>query len=249
MHAGLVILTPIGDAAPSESHPHTGHSALEPPPSIINTVYSAIKNAFASPPAITEESSFQPPPPPPPIPSFKPMTWGAVNSYGEPAAIDAYPDYDPRNPHPPFDYASSKLSVAPPKRQHYHVKQGLSSDKIQKISNNLEKIAAYMNENVQRSSEDLPKFTVLDAYREMMEKHTFPLLPTPVVTDNEIGVLPADFLPSDPQPTDPMTTSTTTTTTMTTTLENPTTTTETEQKRERKDVKYYLRGNKIIVHG
>lgn len=246
-----MILTPLGDAAPSESHPHSGHTVLEPPPSILNTVYSAIKNAFASPPAITEEATYQPPPPPPPIPSFKPMTWGAVNSYGEPAAIDAYPDYDPRNPHPPFDYASSKLSVVPPKRQHHHIKQGLTSDKIQKISHNLGKLAAYMNENVQRSSEDLPKFTGLDAYREMMEKHMIPLLPTPVVTDNEIGVLPADLLPTDllPNdilPTDPMTTTTTTTTTST---EKPATTTENEQKRERKDVKYYLRGNKIIVHG
>ncbi|KAM3961007.1 uncharacterized protein ACR2FA_004955 [Aphomia sociella] len=242
VHAGVLLLTPLGDATPSETQeaPNIGHTPLEPPPSILHTVYSAIKNAFSSaaPVYATNDHSLtnQPPPPPQPVPPFKPMTWGAVNSYGEPAMADAYSDYDPRNPHPPFDYAQSKKSVAPHVAHKVH--HGLTPDKIQKINRNLNKLAMYMNENIQRSSEDLPTFTGLQNYKEMLQKGQIPLFPTPVVTDNDIGVLPADFLPSEPADTTSSSTSTTTTV-------KPKTTTVNGNNR-RKDAKYILRGNKIV---
>lgn len=248
-----MILTPLGgDVAPSETHDvgHSsiGHTPLEPPPSILHTVYSAIKNVFTpAAPAHVEDTyapspnhdylSHQPPPPPQPVPPFKPMTWDAVNSYGEPAMVDAYPDYDPRHPQQPFSYASSKLAHVP------SYKTGLTPEKVQKISHNLKKLANYMNENIQRSSEILPTFSGLENYQAMLKKGQVPLFPTPVVSDNEIGVLPADFLP------DPLTTtsSTTTSTTTTTTTEKPTTTAKTESEtNRRKDVKFILRGNKIV---
>lgn len=235
MHAGLVILTPLEDAAPSATNFH-GHTPIEPPPSILNSVYSALKNVFASSPPVAEDSTLYQPPPPQPYPSYKPLTWGAVDSYGQPAVGDAYQDYDPHNPHPSF--AASKLSSSPHKHHHVPISHGLTADKIQKINQNLDKLNAYLNENVQRSSEVLPKFTGMDAYREMMKKGTIPLLPTPVVSDNEIGVLPAEVLDS-----------TTTTSTTTTTTEKPTTTTESEKTRQKKDVKYFLRGNRIVLQG
>ncbi|CAH1646951.1 unnamed protein product [Spodoptera littoralis] len=287
VHAGLVILTPLGDVAPSETldtahtehSGHTGHTPLDPPPSILHTVYSAIKNAFTSTAATLTEPSYgapsyapasepsygapsyapaypnsygedpiapaapvayQPPPPPQPIPSFKPMSWGAVNSYGQPAAPDSYIDYDPRTPtHGYMDYATPKRSVAPTVK-----KQGLTPEKIQKITTNLKKVTAYINNSQQKRSSEEFKLTDLEAYREMLTKGEIPFLPTPVVSDNEIGVLPAEIL--DPLPSVATTTSTTTTTTIPTTS---TTTakpqTSTEQTR-RQDVKYYLRGNKIV---
>lgn len=247
LHAGVVILTPIGDAAPSETHEaNVGHTPLEPPPSILHTVYSAIKNVFSSAAPEYEDSyapnpqpliSHQPPPPPQPIPPFKPMAWDAVNSYGEPVMVEAYPDYDPRHPQTPFSYASSKLSHVPS----IHKQTGLTPDKVQKISRNLKKLAAYMNENIQRSSEDLPTFSGLATYQEMLKKGQVPLLPTQVVSDNEIGVLPADFLP------EPITTTTTTTTSTTTTTPKPKTEAKAESEtNRRKDVKFILRGNKIV---
>ncbi|XP_013200318.2 uncharacterized protein LOC106142916 [Amyelois transitella] len=245
LHAGVLLLTPLGEASPSETHQATvSHTPLEPPPSIIHSVYSAIKNAFssASPEYAAEDltASHQPPPPPQPVPPFKPMSWGAVNSYGEPAMPDAYSDYDPRHPHPPFDYAASKKSIVPTA---HAVHKGLTPEKIQKINRNLNKLAAYMNENIQRSSEDLPTFTGLEKYKDMLKKGQVPLFPTPVVTDNEIGVLPAEFLSSDP--TTATSTTTTTTSTTTTTTEKPVTTTE-ENSNRRKDAKYILRGNRIV---
>ncbi|CAH1637302.1 unnamed protein product [Spodoptera littoralis] len=287
VHAGLVILTPLGDVAPSETldtahtehSGHTGHTPLDPPPSILHTVYSAIKNAFTSTASTLTEPSYgapsyappsepsygapsyapayptsygedpiapaapvayQPPPPPQPIPSFKPMSWGAVNSYGQPAAPDSYIDYDPRTPtHGYMDYATPKRSVAPTVK-----KQGLTPEKIQKITTNLKKVTAYINNSQQKRSSEEFKLTDLEAYREMLTKGEIPFLPTPVVSDNEIGVLPAEIL--DPLPSVATTTSTTTTTTIPTTS---TTTAKpqisTEQTR-RQDVKYYLRGNKIV---
>ncbi|KAJ8733504.1 hypothetical protein PYW08_001802 [Mythimna loreyi] len=270
VHAGLVILTPLGEVAPSESldtahSEYPGHTPLDPPPSILNTVYSAIKNAFSSTvPSLTEPAhsaapsyaapsypapsypptsyaevptapaapvSYQPPPPPQAFPTFKPMTWGALNSYGQPAVADYYSDYDPRVPAGNYDYAAPKRSVAPTIKT-----TGLTSEKIQKITNNLKKVTAYINQQ-QRSSESF-KLADLDAYREMLVKGEVPFLPTPVVSDNELGVLPAEIL--DPVPT---TTTTTSTTTTTTTTEKPQTSTE---QNRRQDVKYYLRGNKIV---
>lgn len=159
------------------------------------------------------------------------MSWGAVNSYGQPAAADYYSDYDPRIPAQSYDYAAPKRSVAPTVKT-----SGLTPEKIQKIKNNLKKVTAYINQQ-QRSSESF-KLTDLDAYREMLVKGEIPFLPTSVVSDNELGVLPAEVL--DPITT---TTSTTTTSTTTTTTEKPQTTTE---QNRRQDVKYYLRGNKIV---
>lgn len=275
VHAGLVFLAPLGET-PSETleTAHSGHTPLDPPPSILHTVYSAIKNVFNGPvPSVehvspvehtapathTEYSGYtapaaptgpsgpsnivdvpyshQPPPPPQPVPQFKPMAWGAVDSYGQPAAADTFPDFEPRHPHPSFDYAAVKKSAPTIYPTH---KTGLTADKVQKINFNLNKLRHYMNHQ-QRSSEVLPQFNGLEAYREMLSKG--PLLPTPVVTDNEIGVLPAELLP------DPDTTSSTTSTTTSTTSTTTTTTTETPKttvETRRKDVKYFLRGNKII---
>ncbi|XP_022825552.1 uncharacterized protein LOC111355733 [Spodoptera litura] len=286
VHAGLVILTPLGDVAPSETldtahtehSGHTGHTPLDPPPSILHTVYSAIKNAFTSTASTLTEPSYgapsyapasepsygapsyapayptsygedpiapaapvayQPPPPPQPIPSFKPMSWGAVNSYGQPAAPDSYIDYDPRTPtHGYMDYATPKRSVAPTVK-----KQGLTPEKIQKITTNLKKVTAYINNSQQKRSSEEFKLTDLEAYREMLTKGEIPFLPTPVVSDNEIGVLPAEIL--DPLPSVATTTSTTTTTTIPTTSTTTAKPQTTEQTR-RQDVKYYLRGNKIV---
>ncbi|KAF9408668.1 hypothetical protein HW555_011732 [Spodoptera exigua] len=222
VHAGLVILTPLGD-------PSYGAPSYAP---AYPTSYAEDPIAPAAPVA------YQPPPPPQPIPSFKPMSWGAVNSYGQPAAPDSYIDYDPRTPaHGYVDYATPKRSVAPT------VKKGLTPEKIQKITTNLKKVTAYINNQQKRSSEEF-KLTDLEAYREMLAKGEIPFLPTPVVSDNEIGVLPAEVL--DPLPSVATTTSTTTSTTISTTS---TTTakpqTSTEQTR-RQDFKYYLRGNKIV---
>jgi hypothetical protein len=89
------------------------------------------------------------------------------------------------------------------------------------------------NQN-ERSSEDLPVFTGLGKYQEMLRNGQIPLLPTPVVTDTEIGVLPADILP------DPITTSTTTTA-------KPKTTAAPSDTNRRTDTKYILRGNKIVL--
>nr|XP_049694510.1 uncharacterized protein LOC110384048 [Helicoverpa armigera] len=263
VHAGLVILTPLGEA-PAETldtahsdYTGHGHTPLDPPPSILHTVYSAIKNAFTSTAATLTEPShapsyaapsyptsyaeeptapaapvaYQPPPLPQPIPSFKPMSWGAVNSYGQPAAADSYTDYNPLPPAPSYDYAAPKRSVVPPVK-----KQGLTPEKIQKITNNLKKVTAYLNQQ-KRSSEEF-KLTDLEEYRQMLINGEVPFLPTPVVSDNEIGVLPAELLPEPVA----VTTSTTTTTTSTSTAKPNTTT---EQNR-RQDVKYFLRGNKIV---
>ncbi|KAI5646444.1 hypothetical protein NE865_01377 [Phthorimaea operculella] len=215
VHAGVVILTPLGDTSEHDHQEHTGHTPLEPPPSVLNTVYSAIKNAFTSPassyappppsynpPApptgysttglAGEESNYLPPPPPPPIPAFKPMemSWGAVDSYGQPAAADAFTDYDPRNPHPTFNHASSKNSIAPTrvvvKSSHHSHK--LSPDKLNKINQNLEKLNKYLENNIQvRSSEEQSRFVGMEAFTQMLKKGQVPLLPTPVITDNEIG--------------------------------------------------------------
>ncbi|KOB65808.1 Uncharacterized protein OBRU01_17118 [Operophtera brumata] len=232
VHAGLVFLAPLGEN-PSETleTAHSGHTPLEPPSSILHSVYSAIKNVFTGPvPSDVEPYSYQPPPPPQPFPQFKPMAWGAVDSYGQPAAVETFPDFEPRHPHESFNYASAKKSAVPTVYPTH--KTGLTADKLQKINYNLNKLKNYMNHQ-QRSSEILPQFNGLDVYREMLKKGTF--IPTPVVTDNEIGVLPAELLPD-------LDTTTSTTTTTTTTEKPKTTTVETR----RKDVKFYLRGNKII---
>lgn len=246
VQAGLVILTPLSDAAPSETlhTAHSGYTASGATPSILNNVFSAIKNVFsATPTAHAEENilTHHPPPPPPPqhFPTFQPMSsWGAVDSYGLPASTDTYSNYDPHNPHPPFDYASSKKYIPPTKHISIAHSHGLTSSKLQKINHNLDKLNIYLNNN-QRSSEVLPNFNGVEAYRDLLEGKI--QLPTPVVTDNDIGVLPADLLPD-----------TTTTTSMMITTEKATTESPTageEKKRDRKDLKYYLRGNKIIVHG
>lgn len=243
MQAGLVILTPLGDAAPSETlhTAHSGHTTLESPPSILNNVFSAIKNVFsAAPTAHGQDSTLihHPPPPPHHTPQFQPMSWGAVDSYGLPAATDAYSNYDPHNPHPPFDYATSKNFIAPTKHIPIAHSHGLTSDKLQKINHNLDKLNAYLHNN-HRSSEALPNFNGLEAYRDLLKGKI--QIPTPVVTDNDIGVLPAELLP------DSNITMTATTTTEKFTTESATV--GEEKKRDRKDLKYYLRGNKIIVHG
>lgn len=269
MHAGLVFLAPLGQSEILETA-HSGHTPLEPPSSILHSVYSAIKNVFngpvptdvghtapaahtapasltayaghtapaaptgpSAPAHIEEPYSYQPPPPPQPIPHFKPMSWGAVDSYGQPAAAETFSDFEPQHSHQSFEYASAKKSAVPTVYPTH--KTGLTAEKLQKINFNLNKLKNQMNLQ-QRSSEILPQFNGLDAYREMLKKGLF--IPTPVVTDNEIGVLPAELLP-DPD----TTTSTTTTTTTTTTTEKPKTTTV---ETRRKDVKFFLRGNKII---
>ncbi|XP_052749374.1 integumentary mucin C.1 [Galleria mellonella] len=258
VHAGVLLLTPLGDAVPSQTQeaPSIGHTPLEPPPSILHKVYSAIKNVFSSaaPEYAANDNSLvhHPPPPPQPVPPFKPMTWGAVNSYGEPAMADAYSDYDPRNPHPPFEQVASKKSITP--HVAHKVQQGLTPAKIQKIKRNLNKLAMYMNEHIHRSSEDLPTFTGLEKYKEMIKKGQVPLFPTSVVTDDEIGVLPAEFLPSDTltttsTPTSSTTTKSTTissTVTTTTTKTTTKTNTTTNNNNRSKDAKYYLRGNRIV---
>lgn len=224
VHAGLVFLTPLGDVATSESH-YSGSTPLEPPPTLINSVYTAIKNVFASPTPVDSYVDHVPPPPQP-APPFKQTAWGAVNSYGEPTIADTYTDY---HPYPPNDYASSKKSVLPTSYRH----EGLTPAKIKKINNNLAKLEAYMNEN-QRSAEELPSINT--NYVEMLRKGLIPLMPTPVVSDNEIGVLPAEFLP------DPMSSTSTTTTT----TASPKNTTQSENKRRKKEVKFILRGNRIV---
>ncbi|CAH2105290.1 unnamed protein product [Euphydryas editha] len=234
VHAGLVILTPLGDAIPSESQT-PGSNHIAPPPSFLNSVYSAIQNVFSTSPPIHDDTLVDHvPPPPQPVPPFRPTAWGAVNSYGAPAMADTYTDYGPI--YPPYDYATSKLSVAPPI---YKQSKGLTPSKIKKINSNLEKLNKYITEN-QRSSEVEPRLN--KDFAEMVRKGLVPLLPTPVITDNEIGVLPADFLP------DPITTTTSTTTTIptTTTTQSPKNSTETESTRRKKDTKFILRGNRIV---
>lgn len=244
VQAGFVILTPLSDTAPSEMlhTAHSGYTTVESTPSILKNVFSAIKNVFsAAPTAHAEETllTHHPPPPIQPIPPFQPMSWGAVDSYGLPAATDAYSSYDPHNPHPPFDYATSKTSVIPTKHISFAHSQGLNSKKLQKINHNLDKLNVYLHDT-QRSSEVVTNFNGLEAYRNLLQGNL--QVPTPVVTDNDIGVLPADLLPD----------SATTMTATTTTTEKSTTesaATGEEKKRDRKDLKYYLRGNKIIVQG
>nr|XP_026492757.1 uncharacterized protein LOC113398311 [Vanessa tameamea] len=238
VHAGVVILTPLGDTIPSGSQNSAGYTPLEPPPSVLNTVYSAIKNVFSTNTPSQQDSTIvdQVPPPPQPVPPFRPMGWGAVNSYGEPAMVDSYTDYDPNYQYPPYDYASSKLSVAPSAHKHVH-SQGLTPSKIKKINANLDKLNAYMNDN-QRSSDEQPRLN--KDYAEMLKKGLIPLLPTQVVSDNEIGVLPAEFLP------DPMTFTTTTTTTTTPPTTTRNSSTGTESTRRKKDTKFILRGNRIV---
>ncbi|VVC98447.1 unnamed protein product [Leptidea sinapis] len=232
VHAGVVILTPLGEPSTSEAH-QPGYTPLEPPPSILNSVYSAIKGVFS---AATHDHhslpSYQEPPPPQPAPPFKPMSWGAVDSYGEPAMVESYPEYDPRNTansNIPYDYVTAKKSVIPSIYKH----EGLTPAKIQKINHNLDKLAAYMNEN-QRSSEVGPNFN--KDYVKMFHKGQVPFLPTPVISDNEIGVLPAESLPDN----DSLTSSTTTSTS------KPNNTTESENTRRKKDLKFILRGNRIV---
>lgn len=244
VQAGLVILTPLHDVAASETlhTAHSGHSTADATPSILNNVFSAIKNVFsAAPTAHAAETSLthHPPPPLETFPTFQPMTWGAVDSYGLPAATDTYSNYDPHNPHPPFDYVSSKKSSIPSKHISVSHSHGLTSGKLNKINHNLDKLNAYLHDT-QRSSETHTNFNGLEAYRDLLKGKI--QLPTPVVTDNDIGVLSAD-LPPD---------ATTTMTATTTTTAKPTIESATageEKKRDRKDLKYYLRGNKIIVHG
>ncbi|XP_014367440.2 uncharacterized protein LOC106717964 isoform X2 [Papilio machaon] len=234
VHAGVVILAPLGDAAHGETHQHStvGHTPLEPPPSILNTVYTAVKDVFSSAsPSVQSSEPQHLAIPPPPLPDFKPMSWGAVDSYGEPASTDAYLDYDPRNPQPTFAHATSKHSIVPT----LHKKEGLTPAKIQKINRNLSKLAAYMNNNVQRSLDVAPQFNKA-IFEEMLMKTGKAFLPTPT-SDNDVGVLPAELLPDLD-----LTTSTTSTTTTTTT---PRTTTDNDANR-RKDVKFFLRGNKIV---
>lgn len=159
------------------------------------------------------------------------MSWGAVNSYGEPATAEAYPDYSPHQSY--NNYAAAKHSVPT-------VSHGLTPEKLQKISDNLDKIAQLQLHA--RSSEEHPRFDGLDVYRQMLQKGgKIPLLPTPVVTDAEIGVLPADQLPTEPPKTSPTTVTSTTTTT--TTHQPPSDATT----QRRKDVKFLLRGNKIVI--
>ncbi|KPJ08385.1 hypothetical protein RR48_12138 [Papilio machaon] len=229
VHAGVVILAPLGDAAHGETHQHStvGHTPLEPPPSILNTVYTAVKDVFSSAsPSVQSSEPQHLAIPPPPLPDFKPMSWGAVDSYGEPASTDAYLDYDPRNPQPTFAHATSKHSIVPT----LHKKEGLTPAKIQKINRNLSKLAAYMNNNVQRSLDVAPQFNKA-IFEEMLMKTGKAFLPTPT-SDNDVGVLPAELLPDLD-----LTTSTTSTTTTTTT---PRTTTDNDANR-RKDVKFFLR--------
>ncbi|XP_048478884.1 SKI family transcriptional corepressor 2 isoform X1 [Plutella xylostella] len=243
VHAGLVILTPLAETNEVQHVAATAHhTPLEPPSSLLHSAFSAIKNVFSSaapsyPPAELHEQ----PPPPQPAPPFRPMTWGAVNSYGEPATVDSFTDYDPRNQHQSFDYASSKKSSVPkiPSVQQH----GLTPEKLHKISANLDKLA---HMQLQRSSEELPRFDAVSAYRQLLQGARMPFLPTPVVSDAELGVLPAELLSPEPPSPSPMTTTTTTTTT---TPAPPTTTTQPseEKTRRRKDVKYILRGNKIVV--
>lgn len=235
-----MILTPLGDIAPEAPSEtlhtaHSGHTALEPPSSVLHNVFSAIKHVFsAAPTAHAEETYLAHPPPPPPVPSYNSMAWGAVDSYGLPAVADAYSNYDPHNPHPPFDYATAKKSVAPTKHIPIKYSHGLTSDKLKKVQQNIDKLNSYIYDT-QRSSEVHPNFNGLEAYKNLLNGKI--QMPTPVVTDNDIGVLPADLLPDS------------TTTTTTTARPTVTTTTDDEKKRERKDVKYYLRGNKIVLHG
>lgn len=246
VHAGLIVLTPLGDQAETLETAHSGHTPLEPPPSILNTVYSALKNAFSSTaasytapapsytaPGHITEPVYQPPPPlTQPLPDFKPMSWGAVDSYGLPAASDSYLDYDPRTPSASvtsYDYAAPKRTVVPT----IH-KKGLTPEKIQKIQHNIKKVTSYLKHQ-QRSSEDF-NLTDMETYKSMLANGQIPFLPTPIVYDNEIGVLPAETL-------DPLTTTSSSTTTTSTTAKPNTS--ENEQHR-RKDVKYILRGNKIV---
>ncbi|XP_013139005.1 PREDICTED: uncharacterized protein LOC106103714 isoform X2 [Papilio polytes] len=227
VHAGVVILAPLGDAAHGETHQHSvGHTPLEPPPSILNTVYTAVKDVFTSAsPSLQSSEPQHLAIPPPPLPDFKPMTWGAVDSYGEPASTDAYLDYDPRNPQPPFAHATSKHSIVPS----LYKKEGLTPAKIQKINRNLSKLAAYMNNNVQRSLDDAPQFNK-DRFEEILMKTGKAFLPTPT-SDNDVGVLPAELLPD-------LDLTTTTTTTARTTTDS--------DANRRTDVKFFLRGNKIV---
>lgn len=264
VHAGLVLLAPLGDDSSNAiHHAPTGpsHTPLEPPPSILHSAYSAIKDAIShvvpshAPPAPTsyaaehhehhenqEIHDHPPPPPPPPVPPFKPMQWPAFNSYGEPAAPDSYSDYSPLqnyNTVPSYDhYAAAKHS----KTSHYHqpgVSHGLTPEKLRKIQKNLDKLA-HLNLH-QRSSEEQPQFNALEAYRLLFEKGS-PLLPTPVVDDAEIGVLPAAVLPTE-LPTLPSSPPSPTVTTTTPTTAPPTD----EKTRRRKEAKFVLRGNKIVI--
>ncbi|KAJ0178993.1 hypothetical protein K1T71_005768 [Dendrolimus kikuchii] len=219
LHAGIVFLTPLGEPQETLQTAQTGHTPLEPPQSLLHTVYSAIKDVFTT--AATHTADANPPPPPPQTAPAYPSGWGAINSYGEPAAPESYLDYDPRNVQPSYDYAAPKHFTLPKQK-------GLTPEKLQKINQNLSKLNVFIN---QRSSEIAPRSTNVDEYVDLFKKGQIPFLPTPVVSDNEIGVLPAELLPED----DIKTTTTTT--------EKPQTTTEDSEKKE---VKYILRGNRIV---
>lgn len=255
MHAGLILLTPVGGDSQKEVHQHIQHSSsepvhtpLEPPPSIIHSVFSAIKDVF-SPATPTEhishdshdiphdlshdaqELEYHPPPPiAQHVPEFKPMAWGAVNSYGDPAIVDTYPDYDPRHPTPPFNvHASAKKSVAPKKQY------SIPPEKLQKIRHNINKVLKFHeNQLHQRSSEVLPTIDPLDVYRKMLEGN-LPLAPTQIVTDADIGVLSAEMQPSHETQKSSVISSTS----------SPESST-TEVSRRKKDVGFVLRGNRIV---
>lgn len=247
LHAGLILLTPVG----GESHGEMQHAAseishtpLEPPSSFLHTAFSAIKNVFSS---VAPSSAYHEPPeeshheeiidhPPPPVQPFQSISWGAVNSYGDPASVDTYPDYDPRHPHQPFDVHASSKSA---RHSHYVPKEPIiTPEKIQKIRKNINK-ALKMHQSMHRSSEELPQLNSLNVYSQMLMKGgQLPLFPTPVVTDAEIGVLSGELQPS-PE-------SSTTTTTTTNTSKVIVQSTTTESPRRKKDIKYILRGNRIV---
>ncbi|GBP18896.1 hypothetical protein EVAR_20428_1 [Eumeta japonica] len=257
LHAGLILLTPLGHgAAVAEETAEApvavppGQTPLEPPSSFLSTAFSAIKGAFspaaAAPipvPVTSPELDLHghPAPPPPPVPAFKPMSWGGpeIDPYAEPVAADPYADYNAQHSQPPFDVYAHSKSSAPKAQAHSH---NLTPEKIQKIQKNVQKVLEMHKNNHQRSSEDFPRFDGLDFYRNVLQKGgKIPLLPTPVVTDAELGVLSADL-----QPAEQSSTTTTTTTTSTTTARPKTRTTTVENSRRKKDIKYYLRGNRIV---
>lgn len=218
-------MTPLEEPQEILQTAQTGHTPLEPPQSLLHTVYSAIKNAITTAGSYTVDANV-PPAPPQTAPAYL-TGWDAVNSYGEPVTAENYLDYDPRNVLPSYDYATAKHFTIP---KHYNLpkQKGLTPEKLQKINQNLSKLNVYIN---QRSSDEAPRFTGVNNYVDMLKKGQIPFLPTPVVSDNEIGVVPAELLPEIEF------TSTTTTTA------KPSTTTEATTQ---KDVKFILRGNKIV---
>lgn len=263
VHAGLVILTPLGEEQADNYHAsssdvaHSDHTPLEPPPSLLHSAFSAIRNVLsggnASPsygfPTPTAGAAPTGPGGPdiiehPPPPAYNSVSWGAVNSYGEPAAADILPSYPPSAPssHSQFERYSGAKSYP----SHSNVKHGLTPDRLQKITANLDKIAHLTASH--RSSEELPHFDGLDVYRNMLMKGAkIPLLPTPVVIDAEIGVLPAEVLPSAPSSAEPSTTKPPPLSPTSTASSTTTTASKDDKTRRKKDVKYFLRGNKIVL--